>query len=208
MKLATAAAVQGKLGVSTQFADNTEMYEAGLTYATAQLENILDTALDAADVLDVWDYQPSKYQIQSPYKPLQLIAARGFWQEPPLVYMTTDGTQITPDVLPTLTPLSSLYFTYNMEQGTVRLNLRPFPGLATVGVSYSSGFQDGGSDAPEWLQQAAVGYAIQNIQLHNIGYNKKEYRDKSTEQARLAYSVTSRHIRTRNGEYPASSTVL
>lgn len=205
MKLADAQLVTEKLGIGN-LAEQSAQADAGLEFATPQIENVLDTSLQRAYVKDIFDYFPSKYSDSSKFVKLQLIASQGFWDStlPVEVHMSSDGLML-PTTLTGTTLVDPQYYSINYEQGTVQLLLEPLRGLSTIALIYTAGFEEGGQEAPQWLQQAAVGYAVYNIGIHAVGYNKKDFRDKSAEKRPAAYGVLSKHIRTRLGLYPSAT---
>lgn len=207
MKLAESIDVLTKLG-TTPNQDSTPLANASLEQATTVLENILNTPLDRITVADYFDFLPSVYD--NVFTELQLLAKRGFWdvEEDIEVYVSTTG-QALPADLSTLTPLDTKYYTYDPEQGSVFLAYMPERGRQTVAVKYTAGYTEGALDSvPEWLRNAAIACAVQNYGLHNIGFMKKDFRDKSTEQTRFAYSLVSNRIRTRLGSTPSISRKL
>lgn len=205
MKLADASLVTAKLGIGST-PDQFEQADAGLEFATTQIENVLDTSLQRAVIKDIFDYFPGKYADPSKFAKLQLIASQGFWDSALAVevHMSVDGLKL-PATLTSATLVDPQYYSINYEQGTVQLLLEPLQGLSTVALTYTAGFEEGAQEAPQWLQQAAVGYAVYNIGIHSVGYNRKDYRDKSAEKRPAAYGVLSQHIRTRLGMYPSAT---
>jgi hypothetical protein len=160
--------------------------------------------------LDIFDFFPGRYYDPYKFTKLQLLATQGFWDSEGdiAVYLSTDGSQITPGNYAAATPLSAEYYSVNYEQGTVTLTAAPIEGIGTIAAVYTAGYADQAANIPEWLQQAAIGYAVQNIQTHNIGYNKKGMVDKNVAQTRVAYAALSNKIRSRLGVSPSQTVVL
>lgn len=209
MKLADEADVLSKLGTGSH-ADSLALASTGLEYATAQIENVLNTQLAENTRLDVFDFFPGRYYDPYKFTKLQLLATQGFWDAEGdiAVYLSTDGTKLTPENIEAATPLSTEYYSVNYEQGTVTVTAAPLEGIGTIAAVYTAGYADQAANIPDWLSQAAVGYAVQNIQAHNIGYNKKGMVDKNVAHTRVAYASLSNKIRTRLGISPSQTVVL
>lgn len=202
MLLVSPESVLRLMGVSTSLGDSVESVEQVLHVVTEALAGALDTPLAFNARKDFFNYMPSKYETE--YRPQLLILEQGFLQSTPAVYVGATG-QVEQGTLLT----EGTDYTVDSKLGTVRLLYRPPSGYSTTVVSYSAGFS--GEDditIPDWLCAAALREAVSQVQSTQIGYNKKEMRDKSGFLDRAAKRMLDDHYRPRVGEHPESSVIV
>ena len=206
MKLAKGTAVLLKMGQSSTIGENVESAEIALLSATSTLEGLLDTPLEYAVTQDFFSYTPSLYNDSSRFKKLQLIANQAFWNDTvtPEVYFSTNGLPATADAE---LLLDTTAYIINKIQGTITLLVEPLEGQHTVLIRYSAGWDDGDTEIPQWLSDAGIAYAVQNMRSHLPAYSKKGMIDMSGAVAREAYGTHGGHTRTRNGSYPQTTVV-
>lgn len=204
MKLATAEEVLAKVGASSH-QDTLESADAALEFATAEISNVLGTGFTLGTYRDYYSYTPSRYS--SGWTPQRMLLSRGLLDASAdiNVWLSTDGSALSQGALDPVDAIDAENYVYDLEQGWFKLLTPPYTGLQTIAIEYDAGFEDEGADVPFWLKQAAIAYAVQNLQLHGVGYNKKEVRFKSGTQRSVAYSTLSQHIRTKQGIYPSTS---
>lgn len=183
------------MGVNSSIGETLESVEQILHVVTEALSGSLDTPLHYNERRDYFNYLPSKYE--TGYTPQLLILTQGFLQNAPVV--TSSGVVLT----------EGTDYTVSKKYGTVRLLSQPTRGYSTVDVVYSAGFT-GEQDVniPGWLAAAAQKEAVSQIQSTQIGYNKKELRDKSGFLDRAAKRMLDDHTRPRVGLHPESSDIL
>lgn len=191
------------MGVNPSLGDSTESVEQVLEVVTQSLAGALDTPLNFAERQDYFNYIPSKYSTS--YQPLLLILTQSFVHTPVTVTVGTTGTVGTSGLLLT----EGDDYTVNAEYGTVRLVSPPPRGYSTIMVTYKAGFTgEKDVNVPSWLSAAAMKEAVSQVQSTQIGYNRKEMRDKSGFLDRAAKRMLDDHYRPRVGEHPESSVVI
>lgn len=161
MRLATPEKVLAVMGV-TESASTLQAASHALDLSFPVLEEVLDTRLAAATVIDYFDYRGPTSSLN--FEGFSLRLTRGFVDQYSVTVMhSADGSPLGEDNAGV--ELATKYYRLDAEAGVIHVRQPIMSGLGVLSVSYESGFSES-SDIPDTLQQIAVTGALLVLNTH------------------------------------------
>jgi len=202
VKLATAVEVQTRLNkLGSIGCSDSGVMESALEGATTLIESIIRTSLKAQDRIDYYDYSIGRYDT---FKPFNLWLSQGFVDGIAKVYTSeypirsiADGTLVASDQI-----------ILDTRTGKLTVLEEPDQGYSTLAVKYSAGFEDGSSDIPDWLREAAISAAVYIVRTQT-DTPSKDKADRSKALVGIIYSQINEYVLTPyEGIYPVRRDIL
>jgi hypothetical protein len=180
-------------------ATNTDVIDSALDASTTVLENILGTSLQYRQMIDYFDYLPSRF---SAYNPFRLRLSQRFIDGIPRVYNTlTAGIPLfSVSDLTTASQVDESLFIVDADKGIVQFLQGVNSGYGALAVIYEAGFEDLDSNdnvderIPDWLTQAAISGAVFAHHQQSTSHSKKDVKDMSDPLYRFMYQQVSNYI--------------
>jgi hypothetical protein len=191
MKLATADQVLERLNLAGIAATNTSVIDSALEGATTYLESELRSSLSYSERTDFFSYLKPQYYTFSPF-PLWL-SQRFLVDDATLYETSTSGTAMLDVSAGTALVLGTDYI-QDKEKGKLTLIKEPNYGYSSLAVVYEAGYEEGDTDIPDWIVQAAVSAAILIHHTQGVIHSKKDAKDMTGPLASAVYSQINEKI--------------